>query len=246
LDAMAGPYGRISAKNGGLLRAIPLKDRMVYDYSYAPDVRSESDVLQDLEQLGAEPQYAFSKADNNFVVDRFWSKNYIAMGAAAYQLPRLHFGVLAQLRTEVARLGDLLLGFDDLELLAEEYNRLTRLEYEELSELTELQLYLAGKNITSLRHFYAEQGLSAGADHRYKLFAGHGRLGAINPALMSEAQRSSLFLGNDVLPCAADLKSASLSDQEVISFCRQLTGMIAKAADKLPTQAEYMQRLMSL
>jgi tryptophan 7-halogenase len=246
LDVMAGPYGRISARAGGFVRAVPLKTRMLYDYSYAKDLSTESEVLEDLAQLGAEPLYTYARAEGNFVMDKFWDKNTIAMGAAAYQLPHLHFGVLEQLRNEVARLGDLLMGFDELDILAEEYNRLTRLEYTELSELNELQLYMAGKNSGALQQFYAERGLSAGASHRYKLFAGHGRTGAIEPALMSAAERSTLFMGNDILPCAADLKLAALSDQEVINYCRQLAQMITAAGEKLPFQAEYIQRLMTL
>lgn len=243
LSVETKPVTQLINTENGYLRITPLKHQECVSYVYSSRFSSDDSIRQEMLSLNVSdvvlsPLNCKKKA-------QYWLKNCVAIGHAGASFYELFISPMSLVRSAAVRLLDLLANFDDFTCSADEYNRLTYVELEQLGELTEIYFYLGQSSNAALREYFKSNELSADAQHRLDLFTCSGRQPHQTAHLFSTLEWAAFFVGNQIFPKTCNPDVDIYDSEKLIQYVESLKAAIYKAAEKMPLHKDYIARLAS-
>ncbi|MGC8520325.1 MAG: tryptophan halogenase family protein [Steroidobacteraceae bacterium] len=237
------PYTRATARPAGWQWRIPLQHRTgnghVYCSEHMRDDEATAILLANLEgePLGAPRLIRFTTG----VRREFWSRNCVAIGLAAGFLEPLESTALHLVHSSIMRLLALFPDRDCDPLLAREFNRLTRLEYERIRDFLILH-YHAQERSEPLWRYTRAMAIPETLHYKIDQFRHCGHIVAEPLELFQNSNWLAVLLGQEVWPA----RYHPLVDvHDRIDAARHLAAVrdvLTRAANSLPTHREYIER----
>lgn len=242
-EEVGSPAANLSMHNDGFLKQVLLKDKSICSYNFSSRYLNDEGAEQYLNKLGIsdisfQEKYCERRSS-------FWHKNCVAIGSAAASHYDIYYSPLQSVRNSAVRLLDLLMGFDDLESVSSEYNRLSFAEYDGIEELNQLHLYFARPQSAILRGYFESHYLTEHALHRLNLFSLTGKLSYSNEDILTKSEWIAFFMGNNVLPETYNNDVDFVENSDLIKFIEKIRVEIYKAAEKVPRHVDYIANVLN-
>jgi tryptophan halogenase len=171
-----------------------------------------------------------------------WHKNCVAIGESAGNLESFVIGKLHFAQSAVLRLLSLFPATTNYELNCQEYNRLTDLEFEHISDFHRLHYKFASNN-SSFWKVANKCHLSERNQYRLALFNQRATIPFYENETVSTAMWASFLLGNNYIPMRYDPLVDGIDSDWVNTQLDKMQKMILSAAQAMPTHAQYLKRL---
>jgi len=196
------PLTRISAREHGWQRSIPMQHCSANDYIYSSRFASEQDANDTL--LGNIAGPALHEPMHlRFINGRrtkFWDRNCISLGAAAGFLEPLESTAIHQIQSGLARLFQLLPGQVFDRAAPDEYNRLTGIEFDHIRDFLLLHYHANGRTGSALWEHCRSTDIPDSLAYKMELFRSRGRVIPNGDEIFFLPNWLSIFVGLDILP----------------------------------------------
>jgi len=233
-DSEFKPCSEWLGLGSGVAQIIPLRDRKLIALHMMSNERAND--VSGLQGVSIK----YSKSGNRYL-NQFWVNNVVAMGRSAFELPITPWGEFKWFRNQVVRFIELFIDFDVLTCSASEYNRLSLIEYEMISEMTAMNFFLGRAN-KDFVDFFNENPPLPELQHRLKLFSEVGRHSSTSDQVISESRLGAFFLGNNIIPNWSDIDLVKNPEGLILNYCQNLYSLSQAAANKLPSYSDFMQQ----
>ena len=170
----------------------------------------------------------------------FWKRNCVALGLAAGAFQPLDGTGLSTVHNGIMRLMGLLPLRDCDPLLAEEYNRLTELEYQNIRDFQALHYRLAGRAGQGFWRLAADDALPGTLDHRMRLFRVHGQVALHEEETFSEANWAAAWIGHGAWPEGYDPVLDSYDFARLKQRFKTMRELIRDAVPRMPSHASFI------
>lgn len=173
----------------------------------------------------------------------FWRNNYVAVGRAAGDITSLYFNEFHFTHTAVERWLSLCPAADSNAMLADEYNRKTRSEYESARDIHALRLQTLADTETPLSQHLASISWPESLQHRRRLFESTGQVAFYESDLLEKHQWVSLFISHGVWPQRFDPLTRGLSDQVIRDKLSAWAQAVENAVAKMPLHDDLLRAI---
>jgi tryptophan halogenase len=238
------PYTLSSARPAGWQWRIPLQHRVGNGYVYCSRFISDDEatrtLLQHLDGTPlAEPRLLRFTAGHR---RKFWNRNCLAVGLAGGFLEPLESTSIQLIQTAVARLIEFFpdRGFDPT--LIEEYNRLSRNEFERIRDFLILHYCETERDDTELWRYCRDMPVPETLEYKIEVFKSTGRVPLYSEESYQEPSWVSIFLGQHVYPKRYDPLVDNIDLERLTRGMQHRRAMIRQLAERLPTHREFIAR----
>ena len=235
------PYTRSTAHKAGWQWRIPLQHRIgnghVYCSAHISDDEAAQTLLNNLDGVPlGDPRFL------NFTTGRrkrAWNHNCLAIGLAAGFMEPLESTSLHLIQTGINRLLLLLPDRNHDPLLAEEYNRITALEYERIRDFLILH-YQANTRPEPFWRACADMPIPDELAYKNKHFMTSARLISPIDELFHNPSWLAVYLGQGMIPSGYDALVDARPQVNGAEQLRNLREMMRAAAETFPLHADYL------
>ena len=164
----------------------------------------------------------------------------MALGLASGFMEPLESTSIHLIQTGVFRLLSLLPVRDHDEATADEYNRLSKIEYEQIRDFIILHYHATEREDSELWRYCKNMSIPDSLRHKIELFRSRGRIARFDDQLFIEPSWLAVFMGQGVEPRDHDRLAdvPPLADvQRRLAGIRQVTGQIAQ---RLPSHDDFI------
>jgi tryptophan halogenase len=238
----AAPYSQATAHSHGWRSLIPLQGSAAGIFAYSgrhlSDDEAASILRSELPDIPIEEPRLLQLPLGR--PEQFWEKNYIALSSSGFE--PLESTDLHRVQTAITRLVTLFPVSRISPNDADEFNRLTTLEYERIRDFLLLH-FKATKREDSLfwrecRHMEIPDSLRA----KMELFQHAGRIAMFDEEHFTEDSWLALFVGQNIKTRAYDPLADVLDLKAVEAAFLHMRSMIDDGVETLPTHAQYIDR----
>jgi tryptophan halogenase len=225
------PFTRSTALTAGWQWRIPLQHRVGNGYVYSSAHISDDEAVHTLRSrlegpALAEPNMLRFQAGHR---QRFWHRNCVALGLAAGFLEPLESTSITLIQSGIERLAGLFpdRGFDPA--LADEFNRISTLEYERIRDF--LLLHYLGNRRAGEPMWDACRALTPPERlaHKLRLFTARGKMVRYEWESFQDPSWLSMFAGLDLLPDSYDPMADHFTDEQLDGAMARMREAIGKA-----------------
>lgn len=242
------PYTRSTARRAGWQWRIPLQHRIGNGYVYCSDHISDDEAAATLMRnldgapIGEPRPLRFRTGMRK----KFWVKNCLAIGLSAGFMEPLESTSIHLIQTGITKLLDLFPDntFDRADV--DEYNRLTRLEFEGIRDFLILHYYATERDDSPFWDYCRTMDIPETLQRRIALFRGRGRIPLrLAYDLFTDTSWIAVFLGQGVTPGGYEPLIDAHDIEQVKSRMATQRAAIARAASTMPAHTDYIDRVMA-
>jgi tryptophan 7-halogenase len=237
------PYTRVTARAAGWQWRIPLQHRTgnghVYSSQYMGDDEASEVLLANLdgEPRGEPRRLRFTPGARR----RFWVRNCVAIGLAAGFLEPLESTALHLVQSGITRLLALFPDRSFDPLLAREYDRITRTEYERIRDFIMLH-YHAQRRDEPLWRYTRTMPIPETLQYKIDHFRSGGRLVAEQLELFQNSNWLAVLVGQEIWPESYHSLVELRTDVDSARILAGLRQSLEQAAQALPSHRQYIER----
>ena len=240
------PYTRATALAAGWQWRIPLRHRVgtgyVYSSAHISDDEAAATALAKLDGKPLnEPRFLRFTAGRR---DRVWERNVVALGLASGFLEPLESTSIHFVQAGISKLLALFPDRRFSPVLADEYNRLTALQLEQVRDFIILHYKATERRDSNFWRAAADMAVPDSLAGKIALFQENGRVFRHEDELFSEASWLAVLLGQGVVPRRWDPLADALPDQEVRETLARMAPFIRQAAQSMPPHRDYLARIV--
>jgi tryptophan 7-halogenase len=238
------PYTRSTALEAGWQRRIPLQHRTgnghVYSSAFTSDDRARELLLANLESPAlAEPRLIkFTTGKRK----QIWNRNVVCMGLASGFLEPLESTSIHLIQVTIQRL---ILHFPHLGSVEErrrEFNRAAAAEYDYIRDFIILHYHANNRVGEPFWDACRNMSIPDSLRHRIELFRESSGIFCATEDLFQLTSWLQVLWGQGVRPRESHPFVEAIAAHDRQGYLRDLRGLIAQAAQKLPSQAEFIAR----
>lgn len=238
------PYTTASARVAGWQWRIPLQHRIgngnVYCSAFMTDDDARAQLLGSLEgrALGEPRLLSFQTGLRR----EAWSRNCVAVGLSSGFLEPLESTGIQLIQSAVARLIDLFpdRGFDPV--LAAEYNRLTRNEYERLRDFLIAHYCVTERDDSPFWRHCRTMELPQSLRHKIDVWTATGRVPLYSEESYREPSWVSILLGQHLVPRRYDPLVDNVDEARLGQGLKLRRTAIRRLAESMPRHRDFLTR----
>jgi tryptophan halogenase len=235
------PYTRSTALSAGWQWRIPLQHRVgngyVYSSRHISDDEATATLIANLEgEALTEPNMLRFRTGHR---TRVWEKNCVAVGLAAGFLEPLESTSIVLIQSGIERL---LAHFPDRDFdpsLADEFNRITALEYARIRDFLLLH-YWGGQREETIWRECRALDLPETLAQRIRAYEGAGKLPRFEWDSFQSPSWLSMFAGFDIWPSRYDPLADQFSVEELGGTFEQMRAAVARAVSLAGTHEQFI------
>jgi tryptophan halogenase len=238
------PYTRSTARAAGWQWRIPLQHRLGNGYVYSSGHISEEEatetLLANLEGPAlAEPRHLRFTTGRR---KKAWNRNVVALGLASGFLEPLESTSIHLIQAGISKLLALFpdLGFNPA--LANEYNRLTDIQTEQIRDFLILHYQATERDDSAFWRDCQAMEIPDSLLRKLELFRANGRLFRYEDELFSETSWLAVLLGQGITPSTYDPLVETVPEEPVKETLARMAALMASTAEKMPRHAEWIAR----
>lgn len=240
------PYTRSIAHDAGWQWRIPLQHRtgngLVYCSKYLSDEKAKSLLLDNLDgkQL-AEPRKI------NFTTGRRekqWHKNCVSIGLSSGFLEPLESTSLHLIQSAIIRLTKLFPHQGIQQANVDEFNRQSKLEFEQIRDFIILHYHLNQKDSQDdLWQQCRDMDIPQSLKQKIALFEQTGTVMRQQDELFTEAAWVQVMLGQGIIPNDYNPLANKIKDSDLNEFLSNVKHIIDRAVSAMPSHQQYIDKL---
>lgn len=239
------PYTRSIAHEGGWQWRIPLQHRngngLVYSHRHLSDDEASHTLLSNLDTPPLDdPRPIRFKTGRR---RQQWCQNVVSLGLSSGFLEPLESTSLHLVQTGITRLIKLFPNKRIQPTDIEEYNRQSKLEFEQIRDFIILHYHLNDKPESPFWSACRSAPKPESLLRRIELFAGSGRVFREQDELFSETAWEQVMLGQGVVPEDYHPLAANLTDAELKEYMDTWKHIVDQTVQNLPTHAQFLGNL---
>lgn len=238
------PYTRSTAHTAGWQWRIPLQHRIgnghVYCSDYISDDEATAQLLGNLDGKAlADPRPL------RFVTGRrkqSWSKNCIALGLAAGFMEPLESTSIHMVNSGIFRLLSLMPLNEFDQATADEYNRLTQIEYEQIRDFIILHYKATERDDTPFWRYCRDMPVPDTLAHKIELFRSRARMARYDDQLFIEPSWLAVFMGQGIMPQTYDPLADVTPLGEVRQKLDDYKTLMSRVVSGMPSHEAFIER----
>lgn len=239
------PYTKSTAHRAGWQWRIPLQHRTGNGHVYSSAYETQDDATQTLlDHLDGKP--LTDPKHLRFVTGmrkKVWSKNCVSIGLSAGFMEPLESTSLHLIQYGIMRLLAMLPDAGMSPLLADEYNAMTRAEYERIRDFLILHYHATDRDDTDFWNYVRTMPIPDSLAHKIAHFRRHGLIVSAADELFANPSWISVYLGQGVWPERAPVLSELRDNVPVTERLAQIRSAINDAAAAMPTHDAFLEQM---
>lgn len=231
---------RLKPAKYGWLAIAGTQSQQQVEYFFRSGTATCGQIMQELEPFGDIGKSLFFRDHQMGRREKFWHKNCIGIGESAFNIGSMVAGKSHLVQSAVLRLLSLFPGVTDSTCQQQEFNRLTHLELDHISDFHGLFYYLCGGQTSEFWQSVKAVSWSDRLLHKLAAFKQRGILPFYEGETFSSGIWISLLLGSDYWPLRYDPMVNNLDQEWIEQQLLKMQSLIDQAAKAMPGVAEYL------
>ncbi len=236
------PYTRSTARDAGWQWRIPLQHRIGNGYVYSSNHISDDEAAQTLlsnldGKALAEPRVVRFQTGRR---SKAWNKNVVAIGLSAGFLEPLESTSIHLIQKGVTKLLKSLPDLDFAPELADEFNRQTAFDYEDVRDFLVMHYKLTDYEDTPFWAYNKHNAVSDSLRDRMALFEATGRIFINEHEVFKTASWLAVMTGQGLKPRRYDPMADALPIETVVRNLDLMRDILAKTVAAQPDHAAFI------
>ena len=238
------PMTRSTAHAAGWQWRIPLQHRTgnghVYSSRFMEAGEAEALLLAGLDGTpAAAPRHLSFRTGR---AGRFWIGNCVAVGLSSGFLEPLESTSIHLIHMAVARILEFFpnAGFDATDI--DEYNALTREEFENVRDFLVLHYKLTRRDDSPFWNYCRQMAVPERLARKMALFASNGRVYRRSDELFAESSWLQVMVGQGLMPRGHHPFADQPDEAEVLAYLENVRQVVGKCVQVMPAHAEFIAR----
>ena len=238
------PFTRATARSAGWQWCIPLQHRSgngyVFSSRYISEDEATSTMLANLdgEALGEPWTLRFVTG----VRPKVWQRNCVAIGLSSGFLEPLESTSIQLIQSSISRLLHFFPAAVPSQPDIDEYNRLTRREFEHVRDFIILHYHATQRNDSPFWNYTRTMSIPETLRHKMELFQSQGRLLDDAEGLFAQGSWFQVMHGQGLRPRGYNSIVDVVDIKDVSTFIESMRRAIGNCVEAMPTHDEFLEK----